>query len=274
MLKNYILITLRSFSRNKTFIFINVFGLGIAVSCCVVAYLIWDFSVGFDRNHLNAESIYRIQSHQDYQGQRNRFATAPMPLGSVIRENFSDVDAVVRYTSAPGNFRIGDDVFNSPVAYADSAFFDLFTFTLKSGTFTSLHDKSRILISDELARKYFDTEEVTGKPITQINNGILKEFIIGGVFEEQPLNSSFGFKAITLWDNCWDAMGETQSRNSDWKAMNTLFIQVKDPTALPGITQQLQAYIEPQNRSREDLKISEYYLQKFSTLAANFHGDT
>ncbi len=274
MLKNYILITFRNIARNKIFILINVFGLGIAVACCIVGFLIWDFSARFDKNHLNAKRIYRIQSYQDYQGQRNRFATAPIPLGSVIRENFSDVDEVVRYTASQGNFKIGEDVFSSPVAYADSSFFDLFTFKLKSGMFSSLHDKSRILISDELARKYFDTEEVVGRQITQINNGVLKEFIIGGVFEEQPLNSSFGFKAIALWDNCWDAMGETEPRASDWKAMSTLFILVNDQSAVNGITRRLQTYIEPQNNAREDLKISEYYLQNFSTLAANFYGDT
>lgn len=274
MLKNYILITFRNIARNKIFILINVFGLGIAVACCIVGFLIWDFSARFDKNHLNAKRIYRIQSYQDYQGQRNRFATAPIPLGSVIRENFSDVDEVVRYTASQGNFKIGEDVFSSPVAYADSSFFDLFTFKLKSGTFSSLHDKSRILISDELARKYFDTEEVVGRQITQINNGVLKEFIIGGVFEEQPLNSSFGFKAIALWDNCWDAIGETEPRDSDWKAMSTLFILVNDQSAVNGITRRLQTYIEPQNNAREDLKISEYYLQNFSTLAANFYGDT
>jgi ABC-type antimicrobial peptide transport system permease subunit len=274
MLRNYILITLRSIARNKIFILINVFGLGIAVACCIVGYLIWDFSGSFDKNHSKAESIYRIQSYQDYQGQRNRFATAPTPLGPIIRQNFSDVDNVVRYTSTQGNFRVGDEVFSSSVAYADSAFFDLFTFTLKSGTFSSLHDKSQILISDELARKYFDTEEVIGRQITQINNGVLKEFLIGGVFAEQPLNSSFGFQAITLWENCWDAMGEIESHDSDWKAMSTLFIQVNDKATIPGLTKQLQAFIEPQNKSREDLKLSEYYLQNFSTLAANFYGDT
>lgn len=274
MLRNYILITFRSIARNKIFILINVFGLGIAVACCVVGYLIWDFSAGFDKNHVHAKSIYRIQSYQDYQGQRNRFATAPTPLGGLVRQNFSNVDKVVRYTAAQSNFRIGDEVFSSSMAYADSAFFDLFTFTLKSGTFSSLYDKSQILISDELARKYFDSEEVAGRLITQINNGILKEYIIGGVFEEQPLNSSFGFKAITLWDNYRDAMTGIASQDTDWKAMSNLFIQVKDQNAIPGITQQLQAYVQPQNAAREDLKISEYYLQNFSTLAANFYGDT
>lgn len=274
MLKNYILITFRSIVKNKIFILINVLGLGVAVACCIVGYLIWEFRANFDKNHLNAENIYRIQSYQDCQGQRNRFATAPTPLGGVVRQNFTDVDKIVRYTASQSNFRIGDEIFSSPVAYADSGFFDLFTFKLKSGIFSSLYDKSQILISDELARKYFDTEEVTGRQITQINNGKLKEFIIGGVFSVQPLNSSFAFEAITLWDNYWDATPEGVSRDLDWKSMNTLFIQVNDKLQLPGITKQLQAYVEPQNTVREDFKISEYYLQNFATLASSFHGDT
>ena len=274
MLQNYILITLRSIIKNKIFILINVLGMGIAVACCIVAYLNWEFSSNFDKNHTNAESVYRVQSWQDYQGTRNRHALVPNPLGNVVRENFTDVDEVVRYTASQNNFRIGDEVFNSAVAYADSAFFDLFTFELKAGTFSALHDKSQILISDELARKYFDTEEVVGRQITQINNGELKEFTVGGVFAVQPLNSSFAFEAITHWDNYWDTTPEKIALDSDWKSMSMLFLQIKDETRISRIVKQLQAYIEPQNIAREDLKLSEYYLQNFKTLSANFYGDT
>ena len=54
MLQNYLLITLRSIVKNKIFILINVLGMGIAVACCIVAYLNWEFSTNFDRNHTNA----------------------------------------------------------------------------------------------------------------------------------------------------------------------------------------------------------------------------
>ena len=132
MLQNYILITLRSIAKNKIFILINVLGMGIAIACCIVAYLNWEFSPNFEENHTNEAQVYRVQSWQDYQGTRNRHALVPNPLGNVVRENFADVDAVVQYTTAQNNFRIGDEVFNSAVAYADSAFFDLFTFELKA----------------------------------------------------------------------------------------------------------------------------------------------
>jgi putative ABC transport system permease protein len=274
MLKNYILITLRSIIKNKIFILINVLGMGIAVACCIVAYLNWEFSANFDKNHVNGKTVYRVQSWQDYQGQRNRHALAPTPLGNIIKQNFNEIDEVVRYAAAQNNFRIGDDVFSSSVAYADSAFFDLFTFTLKAGSFTALHDKSQILISDELARKYFDTEEVVGRQITQINNIELKEFTIGGVFEVQPLNSSFAFEAISHWNNYWDTTADKISLDSDWKSMSMLFIQIKNDLRIAEITKQLQSYIEPQNAAREDFKLSEYYLQNFKTLSANFYGDT
>lgn len=274
MFKNYILIAARSIIKNKVFILINVLGMGIAVACCIVAYLNWEFSETFDENHVNAKNIYRVQSWQDYQGKRNRHALVPTPMGSVVSQNFADVDLIVRYTTSQNNFRIGDEVFTSSVAYADTPFFNLFSFTLKTGTFAALRDKSQILISDELARKYFDSEEVVGRQITQINHGDLKEFTIGGVFVVQPLNSSFAFEAITHWDNYWETTPEKISLDSDWKNMSMLFLQIKDEARVSTVTKELQAYIEPQNVAREDLKLSEYYLQNFESLAANFYGDT
>jgi putative ABC transport system permease protein len=274
MFRNYILITLRSMTKNKVFIMINVLGMGIAVACCIVAYLNWEYSSNFDKNHVNSATIYRVQAWQDYQGTRNRHALTPTPLGNIVKENLKDVDEVVRYTTSTSNFRIGDELFNSSVAYTDSAFFDLFSFVLKSGSLSALHDKSQILISDELARKYFNSEEVVGKQITQINNDELKEFTIGGVFAVQPLNSSFAVEAITYWDNYWDITQEKLSLDGDWKSVNTLFLQIKDESRVPGVLEALQEYIEPQNLAREDFKLSEYYLQNFRTLAASFHGDT
>jgi ABC-type antimicrobial peptide transport system permease subunit len=274
MFKNYLLITIRNILRNKIFLLINVLGMGIAVACCIVAFLNWQFSATFDAHHLNGQNIYRVQSFQDYQGKRSRHAVVPTALGATIKDNLKEITPVVRYNVAESNIRIGDEVFSASIAYADSAFFDLFTFTLKAGTFAALHDRSQLIISDALARKFFNTEEVVGKQITQINHGELKEFTIGGVFEVQPLNSSFAFEAITFWDNYWDTVDDKRSLDTDWKNMSTLFIQIKDEKRIGVITKQLQAYIKPQNLAREDLKLSEYYLQRFETLASNFYGET
>jgi ABC-type antimicrobial peptide transport system permease subunit len=266
MLKSYLLITFRSLLQNKVFVIINMLGMGIAIACCITAWLNWDFSKSFDRNHVKASVIYRVQAHYQDKGKENRHAMVPTPLGSIVKENFSDVDKVVRYTTATADMRVGDEVFNTSVAYADEEFFNLFTFTLLDGSFTAFNDKSQIFISGDLALKYFNTTQAADRQITRIINGQMKEFNVGGVFEVQPLNSSFGFESIIPW--------ESTVANTDWKNSSTLFLQVTDPSRIASITTQLQSFIDPQNKALPDFKLTDYYLQNFATLASSFHGET
>jgi len=271
MIKNYLLITLRSLAKNKLFIFINVFGMGIAIACCIVAYVNWEFAATWDSKHINTDQIYRVQLVRDFQGRTERYGMAPMPLGNFVKQNFKEVSKVVRYTSSYCDIRIGEEVFGTQMVFVDSGFFDLFTYELKYGTFPDFYDKSKVFISDEVALKYFNQEDVVGRTITQIvlgKDGVRrpKEFIIGGVFKQLPQNSSFRFEVVTLFDNFWDINLDPDMSESSWKRWNTLFIEIKDQSAVASVTQQLQNYIEPQNKAREDFKVTSYYLENFNGM--------
>lgn len=279
MLKNYLLITLRSLMKNKVFILINVFGMGIAIACCITAYLNWGFSTNWDEGHLNADKIYRVQFWRDFQGKQDRYGMAPMPLGNYVRQNVKEVDKVVRYMTGYCDMRIGEEVFGDQMVYADSAFFDLFTYKLKYGTFSNFYDKGKVFISDEMAKKYYNTEDAVGKPLTQIvlgTDGVRrpKEFEVGGVFKKLPANSSFGFDVITLFDNFWDVNLDKDLAETSWKKWShVLFLKIDDPAKVAGITQQLQQYVEPQNKVREDFKISKYYLENFDGMMKRNRGN-
>jgi ABC-type antimicrobial peptide transport system permease subunit len=272
MFKNYLLITLRSLLKNKLFIFINVVGMGVAIACCIVAYLNYDFSRSWDATQKNADRIYRVQFWREFQENRERFGMAPMPLANYIRQNMKSVDKVVRVQSTYTDIRIGDEVFGTQTAFVDSAFFDLFTYELLYGNYGELHDKSKIFISDKVAQKYFSQLDVVDRPITQIilgKDGVRrpKEFIVGGVFKQLPTNSSLGYDAIMLFDNFWDVNMDPEVNESNWKRwVNLLFLEIRNPAEVASITQQLQAYIEPQNKVREDFKISSYYLENFKGM--------
>ena len=272
MIKNYLLITFRNLFKNKLFIIINVFGMGLAIACCITAYLNWGYSSNWDNGHVNADRIYRVQFWREFQGKRDRYGVAPLPLGSYIKQNFNDVDQVVRYMSGYCDMRIGEEVFGDQVVYADSAFFDLFTFQLKHGSFSNFHDKGKVFISDKVAKKYFNREDVVGQQLTQIilgSDGVRrpKEFEIGGVFSKPKQNNSFGFDVITLFNNYWDVYPGTNHQETDWKEWaHVLFLKINDPGKVAAVGKQLQQYVEPQNKVREDFKVSEYYLEKFGGM--------
>jgi putative ABC transport system permease protein len=272
MIKNYLLITFRSLMKNKLFILINVFGMGIAIACCITAYLNWEYSNSWDSTQLNANKIYRVQFWREFQGKRDRYGMAPMPLAGYIKQNFKEVKKVVRYMSSYCDMRIGEEVFGDQTVFADSAYFQLFSYELKSGSFENFYDKGKIFISDEIARKYYNTEDAVGKPLTQIVLGAdgvrrPKEFEVGGVFKKLPMNSSLGAEVITLFDNFWDINLDKDLSETNWKKWShVLFLEVDDPSQIASITTRLQQYVEPQNKVREDFKVASYYLENFDGM--------
>jgi putative ABC transport system permease protein len=269
MIKNYLLITFRNLMKNKLFIIINVFGMGLAIACCITAYLNWGYSTNWDKVHDKTDHVYRVQFWREFQGKKDRFGMAPMPLGNYIKQNIKEVNKTVRYMSSYCDMRIGEEVFGDQMAYADSAFFDLFTFPLKYGSYSNFLDKGKVFISDEMAKKYFNKEDVVGRQLTQIVLGAdgvrrPKEFEIGAVFKKPPQNNSFGFDVITLFDNFWEVNLDKDLSETSWKRYaHVLFLKIDDPVQVVIVTKQLQQYIEPQNKAREDFKISEYYLENF-----------
>ena len=266
MLKNYLLITFRNMMKNKLFIFINVFGLAIAIACCVVAYFNFDFNQSFDSYHKNASTVYRVSSMREFQNEVTRFGFVPIALGNAIKENVPEVDEVIRYN--PGwvsNFRVKDEMFAADLIFVDTPFFNVFTFEFIEGN-GELKDKSQIIISDEFAKKNFGEEPALGKPMTQaLDSGKTKEYVVTGVFKRPPSNSSFNAQAYAHIDNSFELSPEADENN--WRYRNTLFIQVKDPARLPQIEAQIKPYIENNNKIREDFILREYDVEPFEGMA-------
>lgn len=266
MLKNYLLITFRNMMKNKLFIFINVFGLAIAIACCVVAYFNFDFNQSFDQYHKNANTVYRVSSMREFQGDVTRFGFAPIALGNAIKQNVPDVDAVIRYN--PGwvsNFRVKDEMFAADLIFVDPPFFNVFTFEFVEGN-GELKDKSQIIISDEFAKKNFGDEPALGKPMTQaLDSGKTKEYVVTGVFKRPPSNSSFNAEAYAHIDNAFELSPEADENN--WRYRNTLFVQIKNPAQVEQIKAQIKPYTENNNKIREDFILREFDIEPFVGMA-------
>lgn len=265
MIRNYLLITWRSMMKNKIFIFINIFGLSVAIACCIVAYFNWEFDSEFDSHHTNAANIYRVSTVREFEGRSTLFGFVPVPLGNVIRQNIPDVDKAVRLSWSFSNFKVNDNLFPAELTYADPELFEVFNFEMTHGSAAAMKDKTRIFLSDEMALKLFGTVDAAGKPLTQVIGTTLKEYVVGGVFKKQVGNSSFNASAYTHYDNYFDEATEVDE--NDWKNRNTLFVLISDPSRVSVVQQQIQTYRENNNKVREDFIIRDFVVEPFIGMA-------
>lgn len=266
MIKNYLLITLRSMMKNKMFIFINIFGMAVAIACCIVAYFTYDFDASFDTMHKNGETLYRINSVRDFENNLKEYGYVPLPLGAAIIDNIEDVDQVTRFNYSWSDFKREDDMFPAELAYVDPDFFEMFTFEFLQGTSADLKDKSSVFISDKMAMKLFGTTDVVGKIISQVYGGALKEVRIAAVFKEQSQNSSFyGRAAFMNHENYFDEFKDNQ--RDDWKQETTIFVGIKDRGRVETVRKQLQGYTANNNKVREDFIVKGFELDYFPEMA-------
>lgn len=266
MIKNFLLITVRSMMKNKLYLFINILGMATSIACCIVGFFNYDFNAGFDQMHKNASTVYRVGSVREFQNQLTEFGHAPMALGNAIKQNIPEVDEVIRYSPDGGNFRIKSELFSSDITYVDPPFFKVFTFDFIAGN-GDLKNRNEICISDELAIKYFGKEPALGKPLTQmLDSGKTKEYVVAGVFKKQPSNSSFGTQAFSHFDNTFEFATGDFNENS-WKYGNNLFVQIKDPSRVAAVQEQLKQYTANNNKIREDFIIKYFLVEPFAGMA-------
>jgi putative ABC transport system permease protein len=265
MIRNYLLITWRSMMKNKLFIFINVLGLAVGIGSCIVAYFNWEYDVKFDTHHANRDKVYRVSSIREFEGRTTLYGFAPLPMGPMIRQGIPDASKVVRLSGTGTNFKIADNLFPVSLAYTDAELFDVFTFEFLSGQPASLNDKSKVIISDELAIRLFGSADAAGKQVTQVIDNTLRELEVAAVFKKQPANSSFHHEAYINYENYFTAVKDTQE--DDWRKRNMVFVLIPEPSRVGVVLKQLQPFRENNNKVREDFQIREFVLDPFEGMA-------
>jgi putative ABC transport system permease protein len=260
MLQNYLTIAFRVMSRNKMFIAINVVGMSVAIACVIITWYTYDFNKRFDATHKNAAIIYRINSLHEFQNQITETAYVPLPLSSLIRQNISDAKNVARYAPSDAVLRIDKELFNPRVSYVDPEFMSLFTFDMIEGDVHATVDKRKLLISENQAKAFFGNASAIGKSVTQILPGnTLIEYTVGGVFRQQPANSSFNDDIYAAYDNYLD-FNPAFEKGMKWEQPVTLFVQIDDASRVKAVQSQLKPFAEMDNKKREDFIIKDFVL--------------
>src|SRR5687768_14869970 len=147
MIKNYLRVALRNFLKNKSYVIINAFGLGISLACCIAAYLLVAFNIEFDSFHDDGKvsRIFRVMTmSKDKDGKVNKDCQAPLVLPPIAANDIAGIENYTRFLYGGGSLRFEDNVHNEGLAFADSSFFEMFDFPLVSGSHKSFRDKNSI----------------------------------------------------------------------------------------------------------------------------------
>ena len=148
MLKNYLKVAFRNIFKNRIYVLINIFGMGIAVAFCLTIYLVFAFNNEFDNYYRDITDIYRIHEFKENAaGDMQRFELAPHSMGPLVPQEITGVIEQSRYTLWGENIKVGDEIFRESIAYVDSNFFNMFNIKLAYGDQRSLNERNSIFLS-------------------------------------------------------------------------------------------------------------------------------
>ncbi len=201
MFRNYIKIAIRNILKHKFFSAINIIGLVIGMACCLLIFVYVMDELSYDRFHKNNETLYRVGLRGKISGQEINTTNSSLPVGPAMKNEIPGVEEILRIV--PGGrgagvaFRYEDKSFiEDLVLYADSNFYNFFTFKLLQGDpKTALKEPNSVVLTKAMAIKYFgEEEEAMGKTLViGVDKWPCK---VTGITEEAPSNSHFHFSAI------------------------------------------------------------------------------
>lgn len=259
MFKNYIKITFRNIIRERGYSFINITGLAIGMTACILI-LFWVFDeLNYDKFHKKAENIHRINKKYQMGTEIAYNRSTPFPLAKTLQENFAEVQYATKFQRNTILVKYEDKIFSERRAcLTDSSFFNVFSFEfVKSNFKTALAEPNSMIITEEIAQKYFGDSDPIGQILTVDNR---KEYIVTGIIKNIPNNSSIRFDIFCPFSN-----SENPTQTEDWgNHFYATFVRLLEKTSVDNFNQKLDALAKerlPQEQlSFQSQPLSKIYL--------------
>ncbi|MBC9929770.1 ABC transporter permease [Chitinophaga qingshengii] len=192
MFKNYFHIAFRNLTRNKGFSLINISGLAIGMATAILILLWVKDEAGFDRFHSKLDRLYQVWSNDSIQNKIRSMTMTPEIMAPTLKTDYPEIEEVsrVRWTRNLLGTPQQDKRLMAAGAVVDPGFLSMFSFPLVNGNAqTVLKDPNNIVITTQLAHKFFQQENPVGK-IIELGN---TPYTVSGVLQRLPDNTQFSF---------------------------------------------------------------------------------
>jgi len=257
MIKNYLKTAWRNLLRNKTFSFINIFGLSIGISVCFIIMLFVQDELSYDKFNLKADRTYRIVFKANISGGKINESNVMPPVAKALKNDYPEVEEATRLrTFGRPKITYADKTFkDGSFAAVDPNFLSVFTLPLiKGDAATALSQSNTVVITKEQANRFFGNEEPVGKLLNFGNNDLYK---VTGVIDKIPQNSHFHF------DMFGSMLDFKEANEPTWMASNYFtYIVLKSgydykklEAKFPGM---VKKYMGPQIQQEMGMSLSQF----------------
>jgi|KBSSwiS6_1023812.scaffolds.fasta_scaffold00609_4 putative ABC transport system permease protein len=246
MIKNYFKIVIRSLFKNRTYSLINVLGLTFGLTCFMLIGLYLFDELTFDRQHKNADHIYRVVGHKKNSNEDLTIAAGSFMLAEQSKRTIPEIANTARFTrTGRANMKNteNENTFYQTVTIANNGFMELFDFKAVAGNpKTALKEPNSIVIVEDLAKQFFNSTDVVGKTVQwEFMETPLK---ITAVIKNHPRNSSFDFSSVYSEATIMSDTGFANRAVRDWTSDNySVYALLKEGSDPSSVSQKINKLV-------------------------------
>ncbi len=255
LFKNYLKLGFRSIQRNVLISSINIFGLAIAIGVGLTTFIFVDLQLNFDQFHSKRDRIYQIVNRVDDDGEDWLWSDSPVTLGPNLQRDHPSVEAFTRVEYVRGNVRYNDKVLDELIAFVDDTYFDIFDFDLLEGDKNALKRNEQIVLSYDVARKYFGDVSASGKELEiKFGNNQIRRYTVGAVLQDYPYNAGIQFGIHIPFDEMFE-LGFQDRNHALGTLIDGTFVLMREGQEINSIQASFDGYREAHNGSDPEWKI-------------------
>ncbi|MGD8781306.1 MAG: ABC transporter permease [Ignavibacteria bacterium] len=270
MFMNYLKLAYRNILRNKVYSFINITGLSIGLTCCLIIFLFVKYELSFDSFYKNADNIYRVNMTSQSPEGIIKESCVPFPMPEAFRLDFPDVEAITHVFYDPETqLELEEDLFNQEnIVFTDSSFFKVFDFEFILGNPESLFKSpDAAVLTESTANKLFGSEPPLGKTFS-LNKQI--DLKVAGIIKDVPSNTHLPIQMIVSLESLTEDFVGMNLEN--WNLMHSgslAYILINDNEKFKSINQRLGDF-RKNHYSEREAKRKKFVFQPIKDI----HNDT
>jgi putative ABC transport system permease protein len=222
MWRNYLTVGFRALAKNRTYAFINIFGLAIGMAACLMILLFVRYEMSYDKWLPDADRVFQVQQwfRDPATGEETKLQMAPYATKAALMKDFPQVEkAVYGLRSVPVFLKGGQASSTEDYLYTDDNLLDVLDLPLVHGSRSALDRVNSAMLSRSEAIARFGTDDAVGRTMTVISKGQRFDYQVGGIFEDIPKNSHLRINAVVRIDfpsymareeqflTCWGCQG-------------------------------------------------------------------